>query len=69
MDPKLLEILACPVCKQPLQLGKSGQMLICQAEGIGYPIVDGIPHLVESSALPIQKIDTAVMSDPTPSNG
>jgi uncharacterized protein YbaR (Trm112 family) len=38
-------------------------MLICQAEGIGYPIIDGIPHLVESSAMPIQKIETAVMSD------
>jgi uncharacterized protein YbaR (Trm112 family) len=64
MDPKLLEILACPVCKQSLHLGKSGQMLICQAEGIGYPIVDGIPHLVESSAVSIQKIETAAMTDP-----
>jgi len=66
MDPKLLEILACPVCKHPLQIGKSWQMLICQAEGIGYPIIDGIPHLVESSAIPIQKIETAAMTDPTP---
>lgn len=61
MDPKLLEILACPRSKQPLTLGKGGHYLICEAEGIAYPIIDGIPHLLESSAIAIQKIGIADM--------
>ena len=64
MDPKLLEILACPRSKQPLTLGKGGQYLICEAEGVAYPIVDGIPYLVESSAIRIAQIETAPMAEP-----
>jgi len=63
MDPKLLEILACPRSKQPLTLGKGGQYLICAAEGIAYPIIDGIPHLLESSAIALNTIETASMQD------
>ena len=63
MDPKLLEILACPRSKQPLTLGKGGQYLICEAEGVAYPIIDGIPYLLESSAIKLAAIETAQMSD------
>jgi uncharacterized protein YbaR (Trm112 family) len=66
MDPKLLEILACPRSKQPLTLGKGGQYLICEAEGIAYPIIDGIPYLLESSAIKLANIETAPMSDSAP---
>lgn len=66
MDPKLLEILACPKSKQPLTLGKGGHYLICEAEGIAYPIIDGIPYLLESSAVPIQKIGIADMAHDGP---
>lgn len=62
MDTRLLEILACPRSKQPLTLGKGGHYLICEAEDIAYPIIDGIPHLLESAAIPIHKIETANMS-------
>ncbi len=61
MDPKLLEILACPRSKQPLTLGKGGHYLICESEAVAYPIVDGIPHLIESRAIPLQQIETASM--------
>jgi uncharacterized protein YbaR (Trm112 family) len=61
MDPKLLEILACPRSKQPLTLGKGGHYLICEAEGIAYPIIDGIPHLMESSAITLNRIGIADM--------
>ena len=64
MDPKLLEILACPRSKQPLTLGKGGQYLICEAEGVAYPIVDGIPYLIESSAIRLAQIETAPMAEP-----
>lgn len=59
MDSKLLEILACPRSKQPLTLGKGGRYLICESERLAYPIIDGIPHLLESSAIALQDITTA----------
>ena len=62
MDSKLLEILACPRSKQPLTLGKGGQYLICESERIAYPIIDGIPHLLESAAIALQDISAADMS-------
>ena len=64
MDSKLLEILACPRSKQPLTLGKGGRYLICESERIAYPIIDGIPHLLESSAIPLQEITTADLAVP-----
>ncbi len=63
MDSKLLEILACPKTKEPLTLGKGGNYLICESAGLAYPIVDGIPYLLESSAITLQKIETAPMAD------
>ncbi|MBU3724238.1 MAG: Trm112 family protein [Burkholderiaceae bacterium] len=66
MDSKLLEILACPRSKQPLKLGKGGHYLICESEQIAYPIIDGIPYLLESSAIPLQKIGIADMPAPDP---
>lgn len=62
MDSKLLEILACPKTKEPLTLGKGGNYLICESAGLAYPIVDGIPYLLESSAINLQKIETAPMA-------
>lgn len=62
MDSKLLEILACPKTKEPLTLGKGGNYLICESAGLAYPIVDGIPYLLESSAITLQKIETAPMA-------
>lgn len=44
IDPKLLKILACPVCKRDVEL--KGNELICAGCGRCYPIVDGIPHLL-----------------------
>jgi len=62
MDSKLLEILACPKTKEPLTLGKGGNYLICESAGLAYPIVDGIPYLLESSTITLQKIETAPMA-------
>lgn len=66
MDSKLLEILACPRSKQPLTLGKGGHYLICESESVAYPIIDGIPYLVESSAIPLHDISVASPSEPLP---
>jgi uncharacterized protein len=65
VDPKLLEILACPKTKEPLTIGKGGNYLICESAGLAYPIIDGIPYLLESSAIQLQKIGIADMSADT----
>ena len=50
MDPRLLEILVCPLCKGPLQFDKAAQELVCKADRLAYPIRDGIPVMLESDA-------------------
>ncbi len=50
MDHRLLEIVACPVCKGKLMLDKENQELICKLDRLAYPIKDGIPVLLESEA-------------------
>jgi uncharacterized protein YbaR (Trm112 family) len=53
VDPKLLEILACPNCHGGLRHNRGSQQLICDSEGLAYPIVDGIPHLMVQEATPV----------------
>ena len=50
MDPKLLDILACPVCKGLLVYRKAEQELVCKADRLAYPIRDGIPVMLEEEA-------------------
>ncbi|MBP0048664.1 Trm112 family protein [Marinobacterium sp. AK62] len=50
MDPKLLDILVCPVSKAPLEWNKETNELICRASGLAYPIRDDIPVMLESEA-------------------
>ncbi|WP_117234357.1 Trm112 family protein [Vibrio maerlii] len=50
MDHRLLEIVACPVCKGKLMLDKDNQELICKLDRLAYPIKDGIPVLLEPEA-------------------
>ncbi|WP_418358686.1 Trm112 family protein [Shewanella basaltis] len=51
-DKKLLEIVACPVCKGKLEYDKTAQQLICKFDKLAYPITDGIPVLLENRAVP-----------------
>ena len=50
MDHRLLEIVACPVCKSKLIYDKEKQELICKADRLAYPIKEGIPMLLEPEA-------------------
>lgn len=50
MDPKLLDILVCPVSKAPLEWDKERNELICRASGLAYPVRDGIPVMLEAEA-------------------
>ena len=50
MDKKLLDILACPVCKGNLIYKKETQELICKVDRLAFPIKDDIPVMLESDA-------------------
>ena len=50
MDHRLLEIVACPVCKGKLNFDKENNELVCKFDRLAYPIDDGIPALLESEA-------------------
>jgi uncharacterized protein YbaR (Trm112 family) len=50
MDKKLLDILACPICKGPLVYLKDKQELICKVDRLAFPIRDDIPVMLEDEA-------------------
>ncbi len=50
MDKKLLDILACPLCKGPLKYDKARSELLCVVDHLAYPIRDGIPVMLEDEA-------------------
>ncbi|QPF84971.1 Trm112 family protein [Bradyrhizobium genosp. L] len=53
-DPKLLEILVCPITKGPLEFDAAKQELISRSAKLAYPIRDGIPIMLPEEA---RKID------------
>lgn len=50
LDPRLLEILVCPVTKGPLEYDRSAGELISRSAGLAYPIRDGIPIMLADEA-------------------
>jgi uncharacterized protein YbaR (Trm112 family) len=50
IDEKLLEILACPVCKGDVKYDEENQKIICIKCGRKYPVKDGIPVMLEEEA-------------------
>jgi uncharacterized protein YbaR (Trm112 family) len=50
VDPALLQILVCPVTKQPLVYDREAQELISKAAGLAYPVRKGIPIMVPEDA-------------------
>lgn len=54
MDPRLLEILVCPLCKGPLDYRKHGgpneAELVCKPCRLAYPVKDDIPLMLEDEA-------------------
>lgn len=58
MDPKLLEILVCPVSKTKLFFDKENQELISTAANLAFPVRDGIPILLEDEARQLSAEET-----------
>ena len=50
IDPKLLELLVCPVTKQILTYDRDRQELVSKAAGLAFPIRDGIPIMLVDEA-------------------
>ena len=50
MDPKLLEMLVCPVTHGPLEYNVKNQELVSRKAGLAFPIRDGIPIMLEEEA-------------------
>lgn len=59
MDARLLDILACPLCKGPLRLvhDPDGQLLVCRADRLAFPVRDGIPVMLEEAARQLPSTD------------
>jgi uncharacterized protein YbaR (Trm112 family) len=60
VDPKLLEILVCPLTKGPLDYDASAQELISKSAGLAFPIRDGIPVMLIDEA---REIDDVIEKD------
>jgi len=50
IDPKLLELLACPLTKEPLKWSEATSELVSNAARLAYPVRDGIPIMLPSEA-------------------
>jgi len=55
IDPKLLEILACPKCKGDIRLNEDQTGLICDACKLMYPIKDDIPIMLIEEAIKLEQ--------------
>lgn len=57
LDPKLLEILVCPLTKTRLEYDADAQELVSRAAGLVFPIRDGVPMLIADAARPLEDSD------------
>lgn len=54
-DTSLLDILVCPLSKEPLRYDKTRNELICDKLKVAYPIINGIPNLIPTDGRLIQE--------------
>lgn len=57
MDPRLLEILACPVCKGTLKYQREARLLVCRMDRLAFPIRDDVPVMLEEEARQLAAAD------------
>ncbi|MEN9885811.1 MAG: hypothetical protein RL758_389 [Pseudomonadota bacterium] len=63
MDPKLLELLVCPVTKGPLIYRRERQELVSRSARLAYPVRDGIPILLENEARTLTDDEIDALTD------
>lgn len=59
IDPKLLEILVCPVTKGPLIYDRERQELVSKQAGLAYPIRNGVPIMLAGEARELTEAERA----------
>ena len=59
IDPKMLDLLVCPLTKGPLEHDEDTNELVSRKAGLAYPIRDGIPIMLPSEARPLDKDDAS----------
>lgn len=57
LDRRLLDILACPLCKGPLLHQPAAQVLVCRADRLAFPVRDGVPVMLEVEARALNSDD------------
>ena len=55
VDPRLLQVLVCPVTKGPLTYDRAANELISRKAGLAFPIRDGIPIMLPEEARPLDE--------------
>jgi len=68
MDPKLLELLVCPVTKGPLVYARETQELVSRGARLAYPIRDGIPVMLENEARVLDAEELDRLAPPRPAS-
>lgn len=64
IDPRLLEILVCPLTKSPLRYDRERQELVSLEAGLAYPIRDGIPIMLVDEARPLDEAEKKTPQTP-----
>ena len=57
MDPRLIEMLACPVSRAPVYFSEARQLIVCPTSKLAYPIKDGIPAMLPDDAIKLEDGD------------
>jgi uncharacterized protein len=62
IDPRLLEILVCPLTKGPLSYDRARQELVSAQAGLAYPVRDGIPIMLVDEARVLDEAEKAALA-------
>ena len=65
VDPKLLDILVCPLTKEPLRYDQQAEELISEKAGLAFPIRDGIPIMLVDEARSLDAPDPSTFPFPS----
>jgi uncharacterized protein len=66
MEPRLLELLVCPVTKGPLVFARERSELVSRSARLAYPVRDGIPVLLETEARTLSDEELEALPQRTP---
>jgi uncharacterized protein YbaR (Trm112 family) len=61
MDLRLLDILACPICKGPLVHRREQEELVCRGDRLAWPIRDGVPIMLVGEAREVSQPELSAM--------